>query len=442
MGSNGTHILTAELGAKENYEVRVITRNTKNFTGSITCSEKRPMFRSFPLSFPQKSPKVHIGKTDMVVNWQNAEKALDGADIILLIGPVHCYGEVLEKVVPALPGNRGTPVLMGTLFAQGGFDWLAYDIFKKYNKLNRLHENDIVLFGLKRFPYICKANKPGEHAFLHGRFEHLSTAVYPNTPKTKAIVKKEIKSIFKMTPEILNDWMLCTLNFSNQCLHPAILYGYFHDYKPGKTYHRAPHFYAEATSLGKEIYWRLCLEITHLRNAIQARSGIKLRKGFGWNPVLTWWFQNFCIGQDKLHYKWILRQFAKIWHYHQVLKPAIVPMIPANPKNPTDDELVPNFESRFWTDDISHGLCVILGLRDLLKSEGIEIHMPTVIKMIQFHQQWLDKNYVNDKPNQLGRWLTGTDVCKTSAPQAYGIKDWDQFTEIAGLRGVLENGTR
>jgi hypothetical protein len=433
MGSNGTHVLTAELGAKENYEVRVITRSAKNFAGTITCTEKRPLFRSFPLLFPQKPPMVTTGKADMVVNWQNVGKALEGVDIILLIGPVHCYRETLEKVVPALPGSRGFPILIGTLFAQGGFDWLAYDIFKKYNKLNRLHENDIVLFGLKRFPYICKANKPGEHVFLHGRFEHLSAAVYPNTPKTTAAVTREIKSIFKMTPEILNDWLLCTLNFSNQCLHPAILYGYFYDYKPGKTYHRAPHFYAESTPLSQEIYARLCWEIAGLRDVIQTKLGIKLRKGFGWNPFLSWWFQTFSVSGKKFRFKWIFMQTLKAWRYHQVLKPAKVPMMPANPKNPKGNELVPNVGSRFWTDDISHGLCVILGLRDLLKSDGIEVHMPTVIKMIQFHQHWLGKDYVGHKPDNPGRRLTGADVCETAAPQSYGIKSWNQFTEIAGF---------
>lgn len=433
MGSNGTHVLTAELGANENYEVRVITRNPKNFEGAITCTEKRPLFRSFPLLFPPKSPRVYTGKADMVVNWENAGKALTGADIILLIGPVHCYRETLEKVVQALPESRGVPILMGTLFAQGGFDWLAFDIFRKYDKLNRLHENDIVLFGLKRFPYICKADKPGEHVFLHGRFEHLSAAVYPNTPKTTALVAGEIKSIFQMAPEILNHWMLCTLNFSNQCLHPAILYGYFHDHKPGKTYPRARHFYAEAVPSAHEIYTQLCWEITRLRDVIQTKSGINLRKGFGWNPFLTWCFQTFCAGERKFRFKWFFMQTFWTWRYHQTLKPAKTPMAPADPKNPKSEELVPNFDSRFWTDDISHGLCVILGLSDLLNGAGIEIHMPTVIKMIQFHQHWLGKNYVGHTPDNHSRWLIGADVSETSAPQAYGITSWNQFTEIAGF---------
>ncbi len=68
---------------------------------------------------------------------------------------------------------------------------------------------------------------------------------------------------------------------------------------------------------------------------------------------------------------------------------------------------VPVFDSRFFTDDVPHGLCVLLGLAELV---GVET--PQIVQLIRMCQRFMGKSYVTDVPDASVR---GIYACRTGS---------------------------
>ena len=76
----------------------------------------------------------------------------------------------MKQIEPFVSPNS----YVGTLYAQGGFDWMASSIFGK-----RLKDDNITLFGLYNIPWICKIFTYGERVRIIGPKEALYVAVSP-----------------------------------------------------------------------------------------------------------------------------------------------------------------------------------------------------------------------------------------------------------------------
>jgi opine dehydrogenase len=75
-------------------------------------------------------------------------------------------------------------------------------------------------------------------------------------------------------------------------------------------------------------------------------------------------------------------------------------------------------ESRFFTEDIPFGLCILRNIGDLL---GIEL--PFTSKLILWHQKFMNKEYL--KEGYLNKDLFD----ETGIPSRYGINDADKLVE-------------
>ena len=86
------------------------------------------------------------------------------------------------------------------------------------------------------------------------------------------------------------------------------------------------------------------------------------------------------------------------------------------PTQSVEGGVIPKIDSRFFTEDIPFGLCILRNLADML-----EIEVPLVNKFIIWHQNWMGKEYLKDgklNPDLLG---------ETGAPIRYGIKSLDSL---------------
>src|SRR6056300_1614912 len=71
------------------------------------------------------------------------------ADIIVLCMPVHQYRPALIRLAPYV--SRDKPVFIGTIYGQGGFNWIVHsDVEKKYGL------NNITTFATGSIPWICR----------------------------------------------------------------------------------------------------------------------------------------------------------------------------------------------------------------------------------------------------------------------------------------------
>lgn len=62
-------------------------------------------------------------------------------------GPAHIHHEILRKIAPYVTKDS----FIGTLYAQGGFDWMCRDVFKE-----RIKQENLTYFGLYNIPWLCK----------------------------------------------------------------------------------------------------------------------------------------------------------------------------------------------------------------------------------------------------------------------------------------------
>ena len=108
-----------------------------------------------------------------------------------------------------------------------------------------------------------------------------------------------------------------------------------------------------------------------------------------------------------------------------VLSPCI---IDESSKNNEDGNIRirPNPTTRFFTDDVQHGLCIYLGLAELL-GFNLERDMKTTLYVVRRLQHWMKKEFVLPNSGGGGGGVGGgivssaKDLAETSAPQAFGI---------------------
>jgi len=76
----------------------------------------------------------------------------------------------LRQIAPYIEPNS----FVGTLFAQGGFDWMAKSVLG-----DRIEKENITVFGFLNIPWICKIKEYGNEVRLLGAKSKLYCAYVP-----------------------------------------------------------------------------------------------------------------------------------------------------------------------------------------------------------------------------------------------------------------------
>merc|ERR1712039_360928 len=86
------------------------------------------------------------------------------------------------------------------------------------------------------------------------------------------------------------------------------------------------------------------------------------------------------------------------------------------PMKAVEGGFAPDFENRYFTEDIPEGVAMYKGIADLA---GVET--PVIDEIVCFFQKFMGKEYIKD-----GK-LAGANVAETKSPQAYGITSLEQL---------------
>jgi opine dehydrogenase len=410
-GSSGSHVLAADLGRREDFELRLLTRNPEAWSERIECEEHRIASDTLPFV---SSPRVesYAGTLAGIYGWESAAEACEGADIIVLACPVHCHRPLLERVLPALDSRR--PTILGSLFAQGGFDWIYRELCEELDIPADRH----TLFGLKRYPFLCRKERYGHSVSLFGRFPRI-VAGFAGNPALVDEARELLARMFEKPVTVLPAFVSCTLSLSNQVLHPGIGAAILRDYVPGLTRFSGPvPFYGSCTPAAVDSMLRMAHEIMSVGEALERSMGLSLTEQFGADPVFrTYVHWRRLVGRrlEGRHGYELLRNHVcdLLIRGNRRLEPAGFPLVPAD----DGSGFVPNFGSRFWLDDIPHGLCVVYGIGAILG-----VAMPEVRKMILLHQGWMKRDYLRAMPDDPHDPF-GEERDRTNAPQRYGVRD-------------------
>jgi len=302
-GSLG-HVVSAVLSSNNDCEVCLLTGHPEKWNNNIRVTDCNGIIYS-----------GHIKEVNL-----DAKKIIPNSDIILFCIPGFLIENALKNIRPYL--NSDTKV--GSIVSSTGFFFMAESI---------LHKNT-QLFGFQRTPFIARVVDYGKSAKLLGYKAELKLA-------TKNIVDIEsfrilIEKLFSTPTSLLSSYLEASLTNSNPILHPCRLYGMWHNWHKGIIYKRHFLFYEEWDDFSSDILIKCDKEFFSLLKCLNIDKSI---------PTLLDYY-------DSNNSSTLSEKLRSI----QAFKGIRAPMVK------TDGGFVPDFNSRYFTEDFPFGLSIIRNL--------------------------------------------------------------------------------
>eukprot|EP00798_Chlamydomonas_sp_ICE-L_P017605 gene17605-23938_t len=330
------------------------------------------------------------GRPDKVS--KSAADVVPECNVIIMPLPSFAYRPVLEELKPHLKAG----MYIGVTPGQGGFDWIARDVLGDL-------VDQVVFFAIMPMPFNCRITEFGKKVAVQEFKRHYRVGTIPATKSADAISICE--QLFGYS-ESCGHFLSTTLYPINAIIHPQRLYALCNPkgrdpWTPGKSFPENPLFYENMDDFSAEMMDVVNKELIQISAALQ-KSGMEVDvphifdflAKFVYEDAQATDLKSFFAGNAA--YKGFRCPFKQIeggqgWE--------------------------PDFQNRYFTEDIPFGLCIYKGVADIA---GVATpHMDSVLTWVQGH---MGKEYVVD-----GK-LKGKDVGETNAPQRWGI------TTVEGLQ--------
>ena len=259
------------------------------------------------------------------------EDIIPQSDIVLLCLPGFLIEQTLRQIAPYV-----TTQAIGSIVSSTGFFFQAHRIFAKTTPL----------FGFQRVPYIARVREYGHVADLLGYKQSLYMAT-ENLPADFETLWEH----WLHTPVVhLLNYLEASLTNSNPLLHPARLYGMWHEWK-GEPYKQQTLFYAEWDNYSSRVYIAMDNEFQRLCQTL----GVRI-------PSVLDYYES----TDAVSLTNKLRSIKAF----QTIKA---------PMKETVNGWVPDFGSRYFTEDFPYGLQIV---KDLTLTHQIET--PVIDKVLMW----------------------------------------------------------
>ena len=322
-------------------KVRLLTRRPADWDAHLTVTDP--------------DGKVFKGNISLITS--DYTEALSGADIVLLCLPGYSIREMLEKIAEHLEPHTA----VGAIVASTGFFFHAFDVLKKTQPL----------FGFQRVPFIARTKEYGHSADLLGYKPSLSVAI--EQTEDKDTLRATLQDLFRCPVNLLESFYEVSLSNSNPLLHTSRIYSLLQDHSEGKLYDRVPFFYKEWTEEAASLYIAMDCELQALLRVLGVREGAI-------PDVLTYYESTDAAS--------LTRKLRSIPAFQGI--PA--PMKEADAQgqcqcqSQCQNRYVPDFSSRYFTEDFAIGLCFT---RNLCRENGVPC--PTMDKVYEWGERFLLK---------------------------------------------------
>ncbi len=311
--------------------------------------------------------------------------AAQGAELILLAMPAFAHEQVLAALAPHLePGSW-----IGALPARGGFDWMA--------RRGVPLPPEVTLFGLQTLPWACRIRGWGRQVEVLGTKSEVDIAVWPSTREDEVMV--QMQALFGVSLRRVPSFLALTLANTGQVIHPGILYGLLRDwdgtpFAPADT----PLFYGGVDDFTAGVLEALSDEVQGICRALERwDASLDLHSV---EPLHTWLRRAYGgqIGDPST-----LRSAFNSNRAYAGLRVPVQCL--------EDGRCVPDFTSRYLSEDIPFGLLVSKGIGELAGAVT-----PTIDGVIEWAQAQLGCRYLVN-----GR-VCGPSVAHSHAPQRFGLQ--------------------
>lgn len=374
--------------------------NDSIFDVSVYTSRPEKWSSTIELEWHDPSGKV-MGKYsgDIKKASSNPEELFTEADYVVFCMPVHKYRVALQEIAPYL--NKNKSVFVGTVYGQGGWNWMVDEIKKKHNLDN------IVTFAFGLIPWICRLIEYGKKGVTYGCKAVNYAAVYPN--KYFDQVNKEFfnevcyKWFNKGQTEQSDNFISLTLSVDNQIIHTSRCLGL---YKVcGKTWKNqddVPWFYRDYDDISAKLLADLDADYSKIREAIKQMYPKKKfthmldylsLERFSYQSENTDIKESFVTSQTLVSIKTPVKQNEEgLWEVDK--------------------------NHRFFLDDIYYGNCIAKWM-----AEQLNIETPTIDEILHWAQNVRGERLIDENNCLILDSNDLTEPLKAGMPCLYGFKN-------------------
>lgn len=274
------------------------------------------------------------------------DEVISQAEIVLVCLPGFAIHDELTKIKPHLSKK----CLMGTVVSSTGFFFEAFKVLP----------TNIPLFGFQRVPFISRTIEYGQKAELKGYKESLHVAI--EQTEDKESVRVVLEQLFEKPVTLANSFYEVSLSNSNPLLHPSRLYTMWKDWQPGTVYTRNPQFYAEWTLEASTLLLQMDDELQQLLKVLGLKKGCI-------PPVLDYYEST---DADSLTQK--LRSIKAFQNI-------------ASPMKAVEGGFIPDFSSRYFTEDFPYGMRFIVET-----AQKYKVSIPVIERTYQWGISKIDYN--------------------------------------------------
>lgn len=379
---NSAHTLIPLL-SKANYEINLLTSRPESWKKKIRLEYQ---------SETGEVKEIFEGDLDIVSN--DPTTVLTNSDFIILCMPVSQYKIALNRIAPFIDNKK--KVYLGTIYGQGGFNWMVDEIKEKYS-LNR-----IVTFAIGLIPWICRIKKYGEIGITYGPKAKNIAAVYPleefdeieDTFFNDICCRWFHKGEFYQSKNFIS----LILSVDNQIIHPSRMYGLYLE-NPGNwdTKEDVPFFYKDFDDISAEILKKVDDDYSKIRE--------KIKKD---NPSTDFKYMLDYLSLERFSYDSCNENIKTSFTSSKTLRLIKTPVV----KN-RDNKWELNKNHRFFMDDIFYGLCIAKGF-----AENFSLKVPMIDEILEWAQKILEISLIKSGNLRKDCTLKGIEV---GTPEKYKI---------------------
>ena len=309
-GSLG-HVIAGYLGANADVRVSMLTQRPQLWKNDIEVH----------------TPEQTIIHGHIHTISSNPEDVIPQANIILLCLPGFAIKQQLQLIKPYVKSTT----FVGSVFSSTGFFFNAMEILNE----------DVPLWGFQRVPFICRTREYGQSANLLGYKSNLNIAVERTDEKED--FRLLIEKLFNIPVSLLNNFYEATLTNSNPLLHTSRLYTMFGASNEGRTFPRMILFYEEWTEEAAQLLIDMDEEFFRLLEVLPVKPN--------YLPRILEYYESHDARS-------LAQKLSSIQGFKGI----------TSPMKQTAQGWIPDFASRYFTEDFPYGLHFIW---QLAKEKGI-----------------------------------------------------------------------
>lgn len=370
-----------------------------DFDVSVYTSRPKQWAETIELEWHNPSGKVlgtYIGEIKQASN--DASALIPQADYIVFCMPVHKYRVCLHEIAPFI--NRDKTVFIGTVYGQGGWNWMVDEIKQQFRLDN------IVTFAFGLIPWICRIIEYGHKGVTYGCKAVNYAAVYPK--KYFEQVDKELfeqicyKWYGKGKTEQSENFISLTLSVDNQIIHTSRCLGLYKVHgQTWKTKQEIPWFYRDYDQRSADLLARLDADYSKIREAIKTKFP---KKDFSY--MLDY------LALERFSYQSQNTDIRESFINSQTLVSIQTPVI-QNSKGTWEVDR----DHRFFLDDIYYGNCIAKWM-----AEQMNLKTPTIDEILHWAQLVRKEHIIDENNHLMSGYSDLSTPLKSGLPIYYGMR--------------------